>query len=136
MPQVGPLEIFVVALVALIVFGPEKLPEIARTLGRTLSDFRRTVDEAKEEFHSGLNFGDEDPDHPMNEALFGSPEPVQASSRYEQLPAHDNEDNPHEGPETEAPTASPTLKPIPTRIDPPIPTRIDPAPPREEPNDA
>ena len=129
MPQVGPLEIFVVALVALIVFGPEKLPEIARTLGRTLSDFRRTVDEAKEEFHSGLNFDDEDPDHPMNEALFDSPEPVQASSRYEQLPAHDNEDNPHEGPETEAPAASSTtLKPIPTRI--------DPAPPREEPNDA
>jgi sec-independent protein translocase protein TatB len=31
----------IVLLIALVVFGPEKLPELARTLGRVLADFRR-----------------------------------------------------------------------------------------------
>ena len=31
----------IVLLVALMVFGPEKLPELARTLGRALAEFRR-----------------------------------------------------------------------------------------------
>ena len=31
----------IVLLVALVVFGPEKLPELARTLGRALAEFRR-----------------------------------------------------------------------------------------------
>jgi Tat protein translocase TatB subunit len=71
MPQVGPFEIMAVALVALIVFGPEKLPEIARNIGKALADFRRVVDEAKGEFQSGLNFDDEDEDpHPISEALY------------------------------------------------------------------
>jgi Tat protein translocase TatB subunit len=72
MPQVGPFEIMMVALVALIVFGPEKLPEIARTVGKALADFRRVVDDAKGEFQTGLNFDDEDEDddsHPIREAL-------------------------------------------------------------------
>ncbi|MEA2485384.1 MAG: sec-independent protein translocase protein TatA [Actinomycetota bacterium] len=70
MPQIGPAEIMMVALVALIVFGPEKLPEIARTVGKALADFRRVVDEAKGEFQSGLNFDDDDEDsHPIREAL-------------------------------------------------------------------
>ena len=31
----------IVLLIALVVFGPEKLPELARTLGRALAEFRR-----------------------------------------------------------------------------------------------
>jgi sec-independent protein translocase protein TatB len=55
MPQIGPLEILVVAVVALIVFGPEKLPEIARSLGKAASELRRVVGEARTEFESGLH---------------------------------------------------------------------------------
>jgi sec-independent protein translocase protein TatB len=70
MPQVGPLEIMMVAVVALIVFGPEKLPEIARTVGKALADFRRAVEDAKGEFQSGLNFDeDESDDHPIRSVL-------------------------------------------------------------------
>jgi Tat protein translocase TatB subunit len=74
MPQVGPFEIMMVALVALIVFGPEKLPEIARTVGKALADFRRVVDDAKGEFQTGLNLDDDDDEdpHPMREALSAS----------------------------------------------------------------
>jgi sec-independent protein translocase protein TatB len=77
MPQVGPLEIMMVALVALIVFGPEKLPEIARTVGKALAEFRRVVDDARGEFQSGLNLDDDDDDederyHPVRDVLYGA----------------------------------------------------------------
>jgi Tat protein translocase TatB subunit len=60
LPQIGPLEILVVAVVALIVFGPEKLPEIARSLGKAASELRRVASEAKSEFESGLRVDEDD----------------------------------------------------------------------------
>lgn len=54
MPQVGPLELIVVALVALIVFGPDKLPEVARTVGRTINELRRQAAEVRGEFVRGI----------------------------------------------------------------------------------
>jgi Tat protein translocase TatB subunit len=55
MPQIGPMEMLVVAVVALIVFGPQRLPEIARTIGRTLNEFRRQAQSIRTEFESGLD---------------------------------------------------------------------------------
>ena len=55
MPQVGPLEILVVAVIALIVFGPQRLPEIARTVGKTLAQLRRMAAEVRSEFESGMD---------------------------------------------------------------------------------
>jgi sec-independent protein translocase protein TatA len=43
MPNVGPIEIFLVLLVALIVFGPKKLPELGKSLGRGIHEFRGTI---------------------------------------------------------------------------------------------
>jgi Tat protein translocase TatB subunit len=59
MPEIGPMEILVVAVVALLVFGPEKLPEMARNVGKTISDLRRTAQEMKDEFSTG--FDDDEP---------------------------------------------------------------------------
>lgn len=71
MPQIGPMEIVVVAVVALIVFGPQRLPEIARTLGRTLNEFRRQAADIRAEFESGI--GDmsisDEPEYNANEAV-------------------------------------------------------------------
>ncbi|MCL4135144.1 UNVERIFIED_CONTAM: hypothetical protein GTU68_023484 [Idotea baltica] len=40
-------EILLVLVVALIVFGPKKLPEVSRSLGRGLGELRRSLDEFK-----------------------------------------------------------------------------------------
>jgi TatA/E family protein of Tat protein translocase len=50
----GPLELLVILGLALIVFGPEKLPEIGGQIGRALRDFRRTTGELSEEFNRNL----------------------------------------------------------------------------------
>ncbi|MGH9024684.1 MAG: twin-arginine translocase TatA/TatE family subunit [Acidimicrobiia bacterium] len=39
--QVGPLEVLVILVLALLVFGPNKLPELARTVGKGMREVRR-----------------------------------------------------------------------------------------------
>ncbi|MEE9144288.1 MAG: TatA/E family twin arginine-targeting protein translocase [Candidatus Binatia bacterium] len=48
---IGMPELLLILALALIVLGPRKLPEIARSLGKSLAEFRRATDELKEEFH-------------------------------------------------------------------------------------
>lgn len=46
---VGMQEIIVILVVALIVIGPKKLPDLARALGRAIGEFRRAADDLKED---------------------------------------------------------------------------------------
>jgi sec-independent protein translocase protein TatA len=41
--NIGPLEIIVVLIIALIVFGPKRLPELGRSLGRGIREFRGSL---------------------------------------------------------------------------------------------
>lgn len=45
--SIGIWEIMMIFLVVLLLFGPNKLPEVAKTLGKTIRDFRRTINDAK-----------------------------------------------------------------------------------------
>ena len=47
---VGPEELVLILIIALIVLGPERMPKVARDLGRVVGDLRRTSDELREEF--------------------------------------------------------------------------------------
>src|SRR3954470_10226719 len=47
----GPMEILLVVVLALIVFGPAKLPEIMGQVGRAIGDFRRATSELSDEFN-------------------------------------------------------------------------------------
>ena len=49
-------EIAIIGVLALILLGPEQLPDLARKLGRFINDLKRTTDGIKEEFKSsGIN---------------------------------------------------------------------------------
>jgi TatA/E family protein of Tat protein translocase len=61
--SVGPTEILVVLIIALLVFGPQKLPEVGRSIGRGLREFRRASDEVKEQLLGGL---DDEPAFPAS----------------------------------------------------------------------
>jgi sec-independent protein translocase protein TatA len=43
MPNVGPMEIIVVLIIALVVFGPKRLPELGKSLGKGIQEFRGTI---------------------------------------------------------------------------------------------
>jgi sec-independent protein translocase protein TatB len=55
MLNVGPLELLVVLAVALVVVGPERLPELARSVGRVLRQFRDVQDEVRDMVSSGVD---------------------------------------------------------------------------------
>ena len=43
MPNIGPLEIAIVLIIALVVFGPKRLPELGKSLGKGIREFRGSV---------------------------------------------------------------------------------------------
>jgi sec-independent protein translocase protein TatA len=43
MPNVGPMELLVVGIIALIVLGPKRLPEVGRSLGKGLREFKDSM---------------------------------------------------------------------------------------------
>jgi sec-independent protein translocase protein TatA len=43
MPNVGPMELVIVLVVALIVLGPKRLPEVGRSLGNGLREFKDSL---------------------------------------------------------------------------------------------
>ena len=43
MPNIGPMEIGILLVVALLVFGPKKLPELGRGLGKGMREFKVSV---------------------------------------------------------------------------------------------
>ncbi len=45
---VGIPEIIVILAIALIVIGPDKLPDLAKTLGKALSEFKKVIDGVKD----------------------------------------------------------------------------------------
>ncbi len=58
MPQLGPLEILVVAIVALMVFGPKRLPEVGRQVGHGIRELRKIQETVRAEIHDVLNAPD------------------------------------------------------------------------------
>ena len=61
---IGPMEVVLVLAIALIVLGPKKLPEAARSVGKGLREFKESV--------SGVGDDDED-DHPLEPGPTKSP---------------------------------------------------------------
>jgi len=54
MPNIGPLEVAIVAIIALIIFGPKRLPELGKSLGDGMREFKASI--------SGENDDDDEDD--------------------------------------------------------------------------
>jgi len=76
---IGMPELLIVLAVALLVLGPKKLPEIARSLGRGMAEFRRASTELRNTLSAPL---DEPPDRPK------PPDQTKSESGGGDPPAH------------------------------------------------
>ncbi len=113
MPSLGPAEILVIFVVALMVFGPNRLPEIARQVGRGFREFRKVQEDLRSELRNTV--GD------IREPLLGgatpaptlpprdTAEPASDSSPTEPSPAEPSSTEPRPADETgtDAPPADP-----------------------------
>ncbi len=57
--SIGTSELVLIGLVALIVFGPRQLPELARKFGKAMNEFRRSTDDFKKTWEQEVNFESE-----------------------------------------------------------------------------
>ena len=74
--NLGMQELILILVVALVILGPRKLPELAKSLGKGLREFRKAADDMKDSFEKDLRPDDRKPasDSTLNPAdSAGSP---------------------------------------------------------------
>jgi sec-independent protein translocase protein TatA len=48
MPSIGPVELIIVLVIALIILGPSRLPDVGSALGKSIREFRRAASDVQE----------------------------------------------------------------------------------------
>ena len=74
MPNIGPLEIIIVLVIVLVIFGPKRLPDLGRSLGTSMREFKDSVT------------GKDDDDDKQIDAGDSKAEPVHAEKKPEATP--------------------------------------------------
>jgi sec-independent protein translocase protein TatA len=59
---IGPLEIVIVLIIVLIIFGPKRLPDLGRSLGRGMREFKDSVTGKDKDELPAADEGDEKPE--------------------------------------------------------------------------
>jgi TatA/E family protein of Tat protein translocase len=71
---IGMTELLVILAVALIVFGPTRLPELARSLGKAMNEFRRASTDLRQTFREAVE--DPKPEPAAAAPVIAPPAPV------------------------------------------------------------
>lgn len=77
---IGLPEMAVIAAIALLVFGPKRLPELGKTLGRTLKGFQSASQGFEEQFRSALDAPNGEPIQPLAPATEAAPQGSEAAT--------------------------------------------------------
>lgn len=111
--SLGLPEILFILVLALLLFGPRRLPEIGRTIGKGLSEFRRATNDLKRSIESEIELEEPPrrpaPVPPTAASLRGVPSPV--APETEPAPPASEPENPVAS--SEAPAATPDAAPEP-----------------------
>lgn len=59
--NIGPWELILILVIALIVVGPGKLPEVAKSLGKATREFKKATSGMKKEFDEVVNSAAKEP---------------------------------------------------------------------------
>lgn len=97
---IGMPELIVIAVIALLVVGPKKLPDLAKTLGKGLSEFRKATDEVTDNLKQTLKAEE------VKEEVDGIKDSLLHANNNGQE-AHDQSFPPSENKETSPPGSAP-----------------------------
>lgn len=56
--RIGAGELILILAIALVIFGPSKLPEVGRSLGEAINNFKGTANKVQKELEADLNNSD------------------------------------------------------------------------------
>ncbi|GAB4245985.1 MAG: twin-arginine translocase TatA/TatE family subunit [Thermoleophilia bacterium] len=57
MPNIGPLEIAIIVVLALLIFGPKRLPELGSSVGKAITGFKKGLKEGEDEIRKAVTEG-------------------------------------------------------------------------------
>ncbi len=77
MPTLGPWEIALIIVLALLIFGPRRLPEMAKSLGQAIQEFKKTGKKVQEEVQTAIR---EEPETPPPSSTTTSSESTRKSA--------------------------------------------------------
>ena len=77
----GAPELIVIFVIALIVFGPKKLPELGKSLGKGLAEFKRASNELQRTLEEEVRLDDQKKTPPSPPQLGASPETIHSSAK-------------------------------------------------------
>jgi TatA/E family protein of Tat protein translocase len=83
---IQPIHIIIVAIVALVIFGPSRLPELGRSLGKSITEFRKGMKEMTEGMREELHTPDQNPAAPPAQSAptypaYMPPQPIQTAQQ-------------------------------------------------------
>lgn len=64
MPNIGPFELIVVLVIALLILGPKKLPGLGKSLGTGMREFKESITGGSKDDEKSIAAGDNDDDEP------------------------------------------------------------------------
>ena len=82
--SIGPLELAIVAIIALVIFGPKRLPELGKSLGSGMREFKASIsgerDDAPPEIENGVEEPPVEDDEPTSVAAAAADTEAQTAS--------------------------------------------------------
>ena len=81
--SIGMPELLIILTLALIIFGPRKLPEFGRSLGKSLGEFKRASNELRNTLDEEIRIEEERSTRPVRPVTPAEPAPVTAAATDE-----------------------------------------------------
>jgi TatA/E family protein of Tat protein translocase len=81
--SIGMPELLIILTLALIIFGPRKLPELGRSLGKSLGEFKRASNELRNTLDEEIRIEEERSTRPARPVTPAEPAPVAAAAADE-----------------------------------------------------
>ncbi|MGZ4275901.1 MAG: Sec-independent protein translocase subunit TatA/TatB [Solirubrobacteraceae bacterium] len=89
MPNIGPMELIIILVIVLLVFGPKRLPGLGRQLGSGMREFKDSItgkDDERGAGRGGLAAAPETPEAPKQAPASPHPETVTGEARPQDQP--------------------------------------------------
>ena len=86
--SIGMPELIIIFVIALIIFGPRKLPELGRSLGKSIAEFKKASNELKSTLEEEIRLEEQRSTLEASKAAAAPAAPVAVPHADETVPAH------------------------------------------------